>query len=87
MNPMLTEIGVIDLRYGVIVDYSGAGEMDKRGNAATVNAVRERPERLIGFLGIGLASLGESPKEARDLMHAPGVVGSSIELDSSGAPA
>jgi len=86
MDLLFAEMDSAGIRYGVVMGRAAAGNLGGVGNAAIVDAVHKWPQRFVGFLGIDLEHIVESLAEVRDLVHAAGVVGISIEPGSSRTP-
>jgi predicted TIM-barrel fold metal-dependent hydrolase len=86
MELLFEEMESARVRYGVVMGRAASGQLGGVGNQAIVNALRDWPDRLVGFLGIDLENIAESLAEARELVGSPGVAGISIEPGSSKNP-
>lgn len=85
---LFQEMDSAGVKYGVAMGRasSGAGNLGGVSNQEIVQLLDKYPKRFLGFLGVDLEAIPESLAEIRELAHARGVKGISIEPGSARVP-
>lgn len=85
---LFEEMDSAGVKYGVAMGRasSGAGNLGGVSNKEIVQLLDKYPKRFLGFLGVDLEAIPESLAEIRELAHARGVKGISIEPGSGRVP-
>lgn len=85
---LFQEMDSAGVKYGVAMGRasSGAGNLGGVSNQEIVQLLEKYPKRFLGFLGVDMEAIPESLAEIRELAHARGVKGISIEPGSGKVP-
>jgi predicted TIM-barrel fold metal-dependent hydrolase len=88
VNLLFEEMDSAGVRYGVAMGRasSGAGNLGGVSNQDIVDLLEKYPNRFLGFLGVDMEAIPQSLAEIRELAHARGVKGISIEPGSGKVP-
>lgn len=88
VNLLFEEMDSAGVRYGVAMGRasSGAGSLGGVSNQEIVDLLEQYPNRFLGFLGVDMEAIPQSLAEIRELAHARGVKGISIEPGSGKVP-
>jgi len=88
VNLLFEEMDSAGVRYGVAMGRasSGAGTLGGVSNQGIVDLLEQYPNRFLGFLGVDMEAIPQSLAEIRELAHARGVKGISIEPGSGKVP-